>query len=267
MKDETILIQGGGDLASGVAYKLFRSGMRVVILEIPQPLAVRRTVSFAQAVWDNETQIEGVCAVFARDVADIEPLISARKIPVSVAPFPDMLNRLKPHTLINATLAKRNNTGMHRNMAPLTIALGPGFLAGRDAHVVIETQRGHDLGKLIYAGPAAPNTGIPGTIMGHGAQRVLRAPCDGFIRHVHDIGARVKRDEIICTVDDRAVTAPFDGMVRGLIMDRRRVTRGLKIGDVDPRGRSEYCHTFSDKARAIGGAVLEAILHERAKRS
>lgn len=266
MKNETILIQGGGDLASGVAYKLFRSGMRVVILEIPHPLAVRRTVSFAQAVLDNEIQIEGVCAVFARNVAEIESLMSAHKIPVSVAPLPDMLNRLTPHTFINATLAKRNNTGMHRNLAPLTIALGPGFIAGHDAHVVIETQRGHDLGKLIYEGPASPNTGVPGTIMGHGADRVLRAPCDGIIRHVHDIGARVKKDEIVCTVADRPVTAPFDGMVRGLIMNRRRVTRGLKIGDVDPRNRNAYCYTFSDKARAIGGAVLEAILHERTKR-
>ena len=255
-----VVIQGGGDLASGVAHKLFRCGIPVLVLEIAHPLCVRRTVSFAQAVLDKETEIEGTKGILAQGPGDIGRILAENGIPVYVADLTDAIELFHPKTVINATLAKKN-TGMTRTLAPLTIALGPGFIAGKDVDIVVETQRGHYLGRLIYDGPAAANTGIPGVVNGYGVERVLRAPCDGIITHVHDIGALVKQDEIICHVADIPVKAPFDGVVRGLIMNNRHVPEGIKIGDVDPRGDKNYCYTFSDKARAIGGAVLEAILH------
>ena len=256
------MIQGGGDLASGVAHELFRSGIKVVILEIAEPLCVRRTVSFAQAVLDKKTEIEGIQAVLGHTPDGIRKILAENKIPVFVDDLMSVIDFLHPETVVNATLAKRNN-GMTKSMAPLTIALGPGVIAGKDADVVVETNRGHHLGKLIYDGPAAADTGMPGKVMGYGVERVLRAPCDGIIKHVHDIGTLVKKDDIVCYVDDVPVKAPFIGMIRGMIMNHRHVPKGSKIGDVDPRKDREYCFTFSDKARAIGGAVLEAILHYR----
>jgi len=262
MQKACVLIQGGGDLASGVAYTLHRCGMSVVILEIPHPLCVRRTVSFAQAVIDKEILIEGVKAVFAESPKDIQRIHSNNHIPVCVMPLPDAIDALRPETLVNATMAKRNN-GMTRDLAPLTIALGPGFTAGKDVDVVVETNRGRNLGGLIHEGPAEANTGVPGKVMGYDVERVLRAPCDGAVRHVHDIGTVLKKGDIICYVDETPVRCPFDGIVRGLIMDRIRVGKGLKIGDVDPRGIRECCYTFSDKALAIGRAVNAAILFHK----
>jgi xanthine dehydrogenase accessory factor len=148
-------------------------------------------------------------------------------------------------------------------MAPLTIALGPGFTAGVHAHIVIETQRGHNLGRLIFKGTAEANTGTPAMVEGYGAERVLRAPCEGTVRHLVNIGSLVRQGEIICLVGDRPVVAPFEGFVRGLIMEGRSVPEGLKIGDVDPRAVGTYCFTISDKARTLGGSVLEAILYYR----
>ncbi|MEN6440330.1 MAG: selenium-dependent molybdenum cofactor biosynthesis protein YqeB [Syntrophobacter sp.] len=259
MQKECVLLQGGGDLASGVAYALHRCGMSVVILEIPHPLCVRRTVSFAQAVIDREIQVEGVKAVLAESAEDIQRIHLNNHIPVCVMPMRDAMDALRPEVLVNATMAKRNN-GMTRDLAPLTIALGPGFIAGKDVDIVVETNRGCNLGKLIHEGPAEANTGIPGEVMGYDVERVLRAPCDGAMRHVHDIGAVLKKGDIICYVDEIPVRCPFDGVVRGLIMNHIRVTKNLKIGDVDPRGIRECCYTFSDKALAIGRAVSTAIL-------
>jgi xanthine dehydrogenase accessory factor len=264
MYNDYVVIQGGGDLASGVAHKLFRSGLQVVILEMAQPLCVRRTVSFAQAVLDKETEIEGIKAVLAETPHDIQKILSHKHIPVWVSDLQEAIDFLKPSTVINATLAKKNN-GMKKGLAPLTIALGPGFVAGKDVDIVVETKRGHYLGTLIYDGPATPNTGIPGKVKGYGVERVLRAPCDGIISHVHDIGTLVKQDDIICYVEDIPVKAPFDGIVRGLIMNHRHVPKDIKNGEVDPRGDKNNCTTLSDKARAIGGAVLEAILHHRSQ--
>jgi xanthine dehydrogenase accessory factor len=173
-------------------------------------------------------------------------------------PLQDAIGALRPEILINATMAKKNN-GMARDLAPLTIALGPGFIAGEDVDIVVETNRGANLGKLIYKGPAEANTGVPGKVMGYDMERVLRAPCDGITRHVHDIGTLVKKGDIICYVNEMPVRCPFDGIVRGLIMNHLRVSKGVKIGDVDPRGKRECCYTFSDKALAIGCAVTDAI--------
>jgi xanthine dehydrogenase accessory factor len=169
---------------------------------------------------------------------------------------------LKPDVIVDATVAK-TDTGLRCTMAPLTIALGPGFTAGKHVHVVIETNRGHNLGRLIFEGEAEPNTGTPSQIEGYGAERVLRSPCRGKVMHAVDIGAEVRLGEVICQVDGRPVLAPFDGVVRGLIMNGREVPGAFKIGDVDPRPVRAHCFTISDKARALGGSVLEAILYFR----
>jgi xanthine dehydrogenase accessory factor len=258
MAETIVVIRGAGDLATGVAHRLHRSGFKVLLLEVAQPLVVRRTVSFAQAVIDGETVVEAVRAVNVTDLDGIRAAWQQAVIPVLVDPGANILKDLNADAVVDATLAKRD-TGMRRDMAPLTIALGPGFEAGRQVHVVIESNRGHDMGRLIFSGAAEPDTGTPGLVKGYGVERVLRSPCAGAVRHVVDIGAKVTKDDIICYVADQPVRAQFDGVVRGLIMNGREVPQGLKIGDVDPR-RDTNCHTISDKARALGGSVLEAIL-------
>ncbi len=258
MQDITVIIRGAGDLATGVAHRLHRSGFKVLLLEVAKPLVVRRSVSFAQAVIDGAAEVEGVRAVKINTPAEVTHAWQQGALPVLVDPAMDILKKMKADVVIDATLAKRD-TGMRRDMAPLTIGLGPGFEAGSQVHVVIETNRGHDMGRLIFTGTAEPDTGTPGLVKGFGVERVLRSPCSGAVRHVVDIGARVKKDEIICTVGEEPVRAQFDGIVRGLIMDGREVPKGLKIGDVDPRAETD-CYTISDKARALGGSVLEAIL-------
>jgi xanthine dehydrogenase accessory factor len=262
MEREIIALRGGGDLGSGVACRLHRSGFRVVILEVEQPLVVRRTVSFAQAVIDGKATVEEVTAVRVATLAEVRQAWQDGYLPVMVDPEVKVNAELKPDVIVDATLAKRD-TGLRCNMAPLTIALGPGFEAGKHADIVIETNRGHDLGRLIFKGEAEPDTGAPTPVGGRGAERVLRAPCEGTVRHVLDIGAVVRQGEVICRVGVRPVAAAFDGVVRGLIMDGRSVPQGLKIGDVDPRPVRTLCYTVSDKARALGGSVLEAILYFR----
>ncbi len=254
-----VVIRGGGDLATGIAHRLQRSGFRVLILEVAQPLVVRRTVSFAQAVIDGETIVEDMLARKATGLHEIKNAWEQGCIPVLVDPGANILKEIKADVVVDATLAKRD-TGMRMDMAPLTIALGPGFEAGKQVHVVIETMRGHNLGRLFFKGSALPDTGKPDPVMGYGTERVLRSPCTGAIRHVLDIGAQVKNEDIICYVGQAPVRAPFDGVVRGLIMNGRDVPERLKIGDVDPRPVKEHCYTISDKARALGGSVLEAIL-------
>jgi xanthine dehydrogenase accessory factor len=260
LRERIVVVRGGGDLGSGVVHRLHRCGIRVVILEVAQPLVVRRTVSFAQAVIDGRCELEGVSAVKIEDEAGIRPAWERGEIPVLVDPGMHCLAGIKPDALVDATLAKRD-TGIRVGMAPVTVALGPGFEAGVHADVIIETNRGHDLGRLIFSGTAEPDTGIPAKVQGHGSERVLRAPCDGTIEHVRDIGTVVKAGDVICRVSNVNVQAAFDGIVRGLIMQGRMVTTGLKIGDVDPRPVREHCYTISDKARALGGSVLEAVLY------
>ncbi len=255
-----IVIQGGGDLASGVAHKLTRCGMSVIVTEIAHPLAVRRTVSFAQAVLDSKTEIEGVTAVYTKNFTEIKTILDRHQIPVTTLALEEVLDYFQPQVLINATMAKKN-LNMNRDLAPLTIALGPGYRAGHDVDIVIETQRGHYLGQLIYDGMAAANTGIPGIVMGYGVERVLRAPIAGTLRQILDIGKSVKEGDTVCMVDEHIVKASITGVVRGLIMDGCQVKKGCKIGDIDPRGNKDFCYTISEKARAIGGAVVEAILH------
>lgn len=259
-----VLIKGAGDLASGVALRLHRSGFHVVMTELTQPLAVRRAVSFAQAVFDGECVVEEVRARRC-DPAQVEQLLAQNVISILVEPTPQQLIRLGAVVLVDAIMAKRN-TGTTPGDAPVVVALGPGFSAGVDCHAVIETNRGHNLGRVIWNGGAEPDTGQPGEVTGMGAQatRVLRAPAAGFV-HAHcAIGDRVAAGEPVASLhgDEGAtpITAPFAGVLRGVIHSSVRVWPGMKIGDLDPRARREYCFTVSDKALAIAGGVLEAIL-------
>jgi xanthine dehydrogenase accessory factor len=254
-----VLVRGGGDLASGVAWRLHVSGFKVAITEIPQPLAVRRTVSFCEAVYDKETNIEGVNALCIRDAREVFAMWEKGHIPIMVDPDAESRHVIQPHVLVDAILAKRN-LGTTLSHAPLVIALGPGFEAGKDAHYVVETNRGHRLGRLLRSGSAQTNTGVPGPVLGIASDRVLRAPSDGTWRNTKNIGDRVNKDDIVGTVDNLSVKSAIAGVLRGLIRPGIPVTRGLKIGDVDPRGDIGSCTTISEKALAIAGGVLEGIL-------
>lgn len=264
MKKDIVVVRGGGDIATGVVHRLYRSGFQVLILEIENPTMVRRTVSFARAIFDGQAVVEDVKAEKAYDVNDVYEIWKKGNIPVLIDSECNILNVIKADVLVDAILAKRN-FGTHREMASITIGVGPGFYAGEDVDVVIETRRGHDLGRLIFKGHAKLNTGIPGEILGYGKERVLKAPCDGIISNILDIGDLVKKGETIVFVNKEPVTAEIDGVLRGMIMNHSKVKKGYKIGDIDPRAKREYCFTISDKARSIGGGVLEAILYMKKK--
>lgn len=258
---ETIVaIRGGGDLGTGIAHCLCQCGFKVVILEKEYPTVIRRKVAFAQAVYEESVLVEGIKGVKVREVADIESLWSQGHLPILIDPDMKILDKKKVAVLIDAILARRN-IGMSLALAPLTIALGPGFRAGIDVHVVIETQRGHNLGRALWEGSATANTSVPEAVAGYTSERLLRAPCNGLVRHVLDIGDAVNKGDTVCYVNDIAVTAEINGVLRGLIMNNLQVHKGLKIGDVDPRGVKAYCYAISDKARAIGGGVLQTILY------
>lgn len=266
MTSNIIVVRGGGDLATGTIHKLHRSGFKVLVLEINRPLVIRRTVSFAQAIFSGETIVEGVRAVRVEDLEDIYREWDKDNVPVIVDPQGNILNELKADILVDSIIAKKN-IGTSKSMATITIGVGPGFNAGVDVDVVVETLRGHNLGKLIFEGFAEPDTGIPGVINGYGIERVIKSPASGIISNISSIGDMVTKGQVISRIGDVAVTANIDGVLRGLIEDGMEVQKGLKIGDVDPRGIREYCYTISDKARAIAGAVLEAILYMKKVKS
>ena len=255
--DTLVLVRGGGDLATGVVARLTRAGFPVVISELENPLTVRRTVSFSTAVSAGSITVEGIEAVHA-EIDQVDETIADGRVPVLVcASFPKLTR--SPIVVVDARLAKRN-IDTSRDDAPLVIALGPGFTAGADCDAVIETARGHRLGRVIWEGEPQPDTGTPGIIDGRGRDRVLRAPTDGRVKWVVEIGSEVDADEVIGTIGSTVVKAPFVGMVRGLIATDSRVSKGLKIGDVDPRVDPEACFEISDKALAVGGGVVEAVL-------
>jgi xanthine dehydrogenase accessory factor len=251
------LIKGAGDLATGVALRLHRAGFQVAMTEIPAPTVVRRTVAFAEAVFDGHATVEGVHGALADDVTDMRRLLALGTIPVIVDPEAMVLRELRPVLLVDAIVAKRN-LGTSISDAPAVVALGPGFVAGRDAHAVIETCRGHTLGRVITEGEALPNTGMPGEIGGRSLERVLRSPGEGTLRSELRIGAQVRADDVVAHVDGVPVRAQIDGVVRGLLRPGVRVTRGMKLGDIDPRASCDHCDLASDKALAIAGGVLEA---------
>ncbi|MCJ7701407.1 MAG: selenium-dependent molybdenum cofactor biosynthesis protein YqeB [Anaerolineales bacterium] len=260
-KIKIVLLRGGGDLASGVAFRLRRVGIKVVIAELPDPLAVRRRVSFSEAVYLGEARIEGLTARRVSQPEDIAALLAAGEIPVLVDP--DCEIRLDPHfevlAIVDARMTKRP---VDNSLAAdgFVIGLGPGFVAGNNCQAAIETNRGHYLGRVIWDGAPEPNTGVPGKIGERRYERVLRAPVGGVMENRFEIGAQVKAGQVITMVHGKEVKAPFDGVLRGLLRDGSRVVEGLKIGDLDPRMDPHYAHTVSEKSLAIGGGVLEALL-------
>ena len=262
-----IIVRGGGDLATGTIYKLKKSGFPVLILEVPNPSAIRRNVAFCEAVYQGTQTVEDMTCYLVESVEQAEQFINEGKLCVLVDPMGESIARLKPLAVIDAILAKKN-LGTNRNMAPITLALGPGFVAGEDVDAVIETKRGHNLGRVLWEGAAAPNTGIPGIIGGYGKERVIHCPAKGILRNVKKITDTVSRGEVIAVVETEdgnvPVEATLDGILRGLIRDGYPVHVGFKMADIDPRAEEyENCFTISDKARCIAGGVLEAILYRK----
>ncbi len=254
------LLRGGGDLATGVAWRLTRAGWPVVVCELPAPLTVRRTVALSAAVADGSVDVEGMTGRLATGLEQVEAILEAGEIAVVVSP--DLPTELpggwRPDVVVDARLAK-HNIDTTIDDADLVVALGPGFTAGVDCDAVVETMRGHTLGRVLWDGSAIPNTGIPGSVGGRGAERVLRAPTAGRARWSVAIGDRVSGGDELGSVAASPIIAPFDGVVRGLIAGSVEVPAGLKIGDVDPRADPSVCRQISDKALSVGGGVLEAV--------
>ena len=257
-----VLIKGAGDLATGTAVRLYRAGIKVVMTEVARPTAVRRTVAFSQCMYDGAAQVEGISARRAEDAGAARRALERGEVPVLCDPEAAILMELPFDGVVDAILAKRN-LGTAITDAPVVLALGPGFTAGVDCHGVVETMRGHDLGRLLTRGSAAPNTGVPGDVGGYTTQRIIRAGRDGIFRTVAHIGDTVSEGDVVATVDGEPVYALMPGTVRGMLPDGLRVKRGMKSGDIDPRCEYDHCFTISDKARAIGGGVLEGLLYFR----
>lgn len=255
-----VLIRGAGDLATGIALRLFRSHLCVVMTDLPQPTAIRRTVCFSQAILYGSYQVEDVTAELAASMEDVRCILAEGCIPVLADPKAECRAWLKPDVVVDAILAKKN-LGTQITDAPLVIGVGPGFCAGRDCHAVIETMRGHTLGRVIWDGEPLPNTNIPGLIGGFAGERVLRAPDTGMFHQLRDVGALVESGETVGEVNGLPMVCTISGVLRGILPDDTPVAKGMKSGDVDPRGNIQNCYTVSDKASAIAGGVLEAILH------
>ena len=254
-----VVVKGGGEMATGVAHRLARSGFRVCLTEIPEPQAVRRGAAFCEAVFDGQKEVDGLISRRVTGEREILDAWEEKMIPLVVDPECRIREILKPPILVDAILAKRN-TGTRLEDASLVIGLGPGFRAGKDVHLVVETNRGHNLGRVIEDGEAEPDTGVPGEIGGYTWERVLRAPAAGSFRAKRQIGDAVRKGEPVAEVEGVGVEAPIAGVLRGILRDGLFVPQGMKVGDIDPRGVLAHCFTISDKARAIGGGVLEAIL-------
>ena len=259
-EDKLVLLRGGGDIATGIAYVLHNAGFKIIITETSQPSAIRRTVAFSDAIYNGKQVVENITCIKVNDIKEAKGILSQGNIPILVDERLDLLNDIKPDILVDSILAKRN-LGTSIDMANLVIGVGPGFYAKRDCHYVIETMRGHNLARVITDGEAMPNTGVPGLIANHGKDRVIHAEVDGTIRNIKNISDVVKAGDIIAYIDNTPVKATIDGILRGIIIDGYKVTQGLKIADIDPRiSEKNNCFTISDKARAIGGGVLMAIL-------
>ena len=252
-----IVIKGAGDLATGIAHRLFRSGFQIIMTELAQPTVIRRTVSFAEAVFNGATVVEGVMAV-KTEINKAAQIVNEGKIAVVIDAEATVVEMFRPWGVVDAILAKRN-LGTQIGDAPVVIGVGPGFTAGVNVHAVVETKRGHYLGQVITKGQALPDTGIPGEIGGYTQERILRAPCQGVFHSICRIAQQVKAGDIVAQVNGLPVRAAISGVLRGLLRDGLAVTAGLKVGDIDPRGVPEHCYTISDKARSVGGGVLEAL--------
>ena len=264
--DDIVIVRGGGDIASGAIQKLYRSGFKVLVLETETPSAIRRKVAFCEAVYEKEIEIEGIKARLVANDEEIQDCWDSDIVPVMIDSRGKVIERLKPLAVVDGILAKQN-FGTKRSMAPITIALGPGFSAPEDVDIVIETMRGHNLGRIIEEGRAIENTGIPGIIAGVGRERVIYSDYNGQITNIEKIGSVVEKGDIIAVVGDNEIYASISGVLRGIIRDGYKVKKGLKIADIDPRiSEKDNCFTISDKARNIGGAVLESILYLKKKK-
>lgn len=266
-KDDLILVRGGGDLATGTIHRLWSAGLRVLVLEAEHPAAIRRQVSLCEAVYEGETVVEGLRAVRIDALEQAAAVWAENAVPVLVDPAGECIACAKPEVVVDAILAKKN-LGTHRSMAPLTIALGPGFTAGQDVDAVVETKRGHRLGRILWEGSAIPNTGIPGVIGGYGKERVIHAAAEGVFEDVQKIGDLVETGETIAQIKTPAgtvlpVTTQITGILRGLLRSGYPVTPGFKVADVDPRKEElSNCFLISDKARCIAGSVLELVCEQ-----
>jgi xanthine dehydrogenase accessory factor len=249
-----VVVRGGGDLASGVIYRLYRAGFPVVVTELAAPKFVRRAVSYGEAIYSKTATVEGITAQLVEH-NDIYP---DAIIPVVCDETKTTINALNPVIVVDARMEK-NRRDTIIDDAPLVIALGPGYIAGKDCHAVIETKRGHTLGRVIIEGTAEADTGVPGAVAGEVHNRLLRAPADGYVQSQLNIGDDVYAGQIVGTVDDVEIVASIAGVLRGLISSQVTVTKGMKIGDIDPRGQRDHCFTISDKSLAVGGGVLEAV--------
>ena len=263
--ESLIVVRGGGDIATGTIYKLHKCGYRVLVLETENPSAIRRNVAFCEAVYEKSMQVEDVWARLAGTLEEAEQVMAEGDVAVLVDPEGQCLKKLKPLALVDGILAKKN-LGTTKEMAPITIGLGPGFTAGKDVDAVIETMRGHRLGRVILEGEALPNTGIPGAVAGVTKERVIHSPAEGIFRNVCQVTDTVEMGEIIAFVESGEgkveIPATIPGLLRGLLRDGYPVTKGFKVADIDPRiSEYENCFTISDKARCIAGGVLEAILY------
>ncbi|MFR8991193.1 MAG: selenium-dependent molybdenum cofactor biosynthesis protein YqeB [Fusobacterium sp.] len=264
--DDIIVVRGGGDIASGAIQKLYRSGFKVLVLETETPSAIRRKVAFCEAVYEKEIEIEGIKARLVANDEEIQECWDSDIVPVMIDSRGKVIERLKPLAVVDGILAKQN-FGTKRSMAPITVALGPGFSAPEDVDIVIETMRGHNLGRIIEEGRASENTGVPGIIAGFGIERVIYSDYSGVITNVEKIGNVVEKGDVIAVVGDNEIYASISGVLRGIIRDGYKVKKGLKIADIDPRiSEKDNCFTISDKARNIGGAVLESILYLKKKK-
>lgn len=257
-----ILLRGGGDLASGVAIRLYRAGLQVVITELEKPLAIRRTVSFAEAVYTGEVVVEGIAARLVEDSSDrlaILRIMSKGKIPVIVDPVGELISTLHARVVVDGRMLKKA-VALPSQRIEFLIGLGPGFTAGTNCHAVVETRRGHTLGRVIWQGAGMEDTGTPEGVVGVGKERVLRAPVSGNVMPFAQIGDRLEAGQVVAEVGNHKVLAPFKGVLRGLVHPEVYVSEGMKIGDLDPRDDPALCSMVSDKALAIGGGVMEALL-------
>lgn len=264
--DKIIIVRGGGDIATGTIVRLSKCGFKVIVLESEKPSAIRRLVSLSEAIYKGKYEVDGVTAVLAKNELDCIQIMDNGHVPIIIDENMDILSRIEPFAIVDATIAKRN-LGLRKDMAKLVIALGPGFNAGVDCHFVIETDRGHDLGVIIEDGYAKKNTGIPGEIKGVSIDRVIHSENAGTFRQKAQIKDIVKKGDVIGYVDDTEVIAKIDGVLRGVIHDGYNVHNKMKIADIDPRiSEQKNCDTISDKARCLSGSVLELIVKNYRRR-
>jgi xanthine dehydrogenase accessory factor len=253
-----VVVRGGGDLGSGAVYRLHKAGFAVIVTELAAPLCVRRAVCYGMAALEGALTVDGITARRAA-VTEVDAVLAAGEVPVIVDPVDEVIAALHPAVIVDARMLKYN-PGTTRDDAPLVVALGPGYTAGADCHAVVETMRGHYLGRVYWEGPAAPDTGVPGSIGGATVKRALYAPTEGFVQPLQAIGDVVEEGTPLATMNGLTIISPFHGVLRGLIHPEVPVAKGVKIGDVDPRAARDHCFAISDKSLSVGGGVVEAVL-------